>query len=129
MYASARSPRHSRHLRKPGPVEGRSSRRRPREGCGPRRPRSRRSVARSVRVALLAATVLVVPGCGDGREPPAPPPGFTHAAATRDCGPADGPAVSIYLASQPVDRVDPPAPFIHLYLWRGLDDLAGERWS
>ncbi|HET7040164.1 MAG TPA: hypothetical protein VFH97_09760 [Gemmatimonadales bacterium] len=85
----------------------------PRRGAIPRRG------------VLMAALALA---CGS-QEAPAPPAGFAHAAAGRNCGPADGPAVSIYLTPQPVDRLDPAPPFVHLYLWRGLWDLAGRTWS
>jgi hypothetical protein len=37
--------------------------------------------------------------------------------------------VSIYLSAQPVDQLDPPPPFIRLYIWHGLGDLAGRTWS
>jgi hypothetical protein len=73
-------------------------------------------------IAVLATA------CGS-QEVPAPPSEFAHAAATRDCGPADGPAVSIYLSAQPVEELDPPPPFIRLYIWHGLGDLAGRTWS
>jgi hypothetical protein len=71
--------------------------------------------------------VLAALGCGAG-DIPSPPAGFGHATATRDCGPADGPAVAIYLTSQPSDQPDPPPPYIRLYLWHGLDELAGRTW-
>lgn len=54
--------------------------------------------------------------------------GLTYAAATRACGPADGPAVAIYLASGPVESLEPAAPYLRIYVWQPLDRLAGRSW-
>jgi len=54
--------------------------------------------------------------------------GLTYAAATRACGPADGPAVAIYLASTPVESLEPAPPYLRIYLWQPLDRLAGRSW-
>jgi hypothetical protein len=58
------------------------------------------------------------------------PRAFEHAAVTRACGPADGPAVGIYLASDPVQLTDPPMPHVRIYLWDyGVQDLEGRMLS
>lgn len=54
--------------------------------------------------------------------------GLTYAAATRACGPADGPAVEIYLAPAPVESLEPAAPYVRIYVWQPLDGLAGRSW-
>jgi hypothetical protein len=41
-----------------------------------------------------------------------------HAAAVASCGPADGPATQIYLASTPVELPQPVAPFIQVFVPR-----------
>jgi len=51
---------------------------------------------------------------------------FEHSAVTPACGPADGPAVAIYLAAAPVQLPDPPMPHVRIYLWDyGVQDLEG----
>ncbi|HEY6107486.1 MAG TPA: hypothetical protein VIV56_01160 [Gemmatimonadales bacterium] len=57
-----------------------------------------------------------------------PPGRFHYAAAARACGPADGPAVGIYLATVPVESLAPPAPYIRIAVWQPLDHLAGGSW-
>lgn len=59
----------------------------------------------------------------------APPDGLPHSAATRSCGPADGPAVAIYLASSPVQALEPSAPYVRFYMWQALNDLAGRSFA
>jgi hypothetical protein len=73
-----------------------------------------------VPLAALAA-------CGRDQIPE-PPAGFAHATATRDCGPADGPAVSIFLANQPAE-LEPEPPYIRIYLTRGVDEVSGQTWQ
>jgi hypothetical protein len=55
--------------------------------------------------------------------------GLAHAAATRACGPADGPAVAIYIASAPVESLEPAAPYVRIYVWQPLDRLAERSWN
>lgn len=57
-----------------------------------------------------------------------PPGRFLYAAAARACGPADGPAVGIYLATVPVESLAPPAPYIRIAVWQPLEHLAGGSW-
>lgn len=75
------------------------------------------------RAAASRLWPLVVLACTAG--PLEPPAGFTYSAATPDCGPADGPAVSIYLAGGPISAIEPPAPHIRVYIWEGVDALNG----
>ncbi|HYU53912.1 MAG TPA: hypothetical protein VEK37_13260 [Gemmatimonadaceae bacterium] len=57
-----------------------------------------------------------------------PIPGFTYAAAVSQCGPADGPAVAVYLAPNPFESVEPSAPYVRVYVPVGLDQLTGHWW-
>jgi hypothetical protein len=82
----------------------------------------------SRRVCLSALVVLCV-ACAPADGATEPPAGFPHSAATRSCGPADGPAVTIYLASAPVQSLEPAAPYVGVYVWQPLDRLAGRSWS
>lgn len=62
---------------------------------------------------------------------PSPPNGYPTAYATRDCGPADGPAVRLYLAAEPSEALPPPVPFIDVAIWQGVSAVADNRfeWS
>lgn len=53
---------------------------------------------------------------------------FPHAAATRACGPTDGPAVAIYLATVPIESLAPRPPYIHITVWQSLEHLPGGSW-
>lgn len=75
--------------------------------------------------SIIAATVLA---CASDRIA-APPRGFANAAATRDCGPADGPAVAIYLASSEVSTPVPARPYIRIWIPRDLSELPGTTWT
>jgi hypothetical protein len=59
----------------------------------------------------------------------APLRGFVYSAAVADCGPADGPAVAIYLAPNPVGSIEPTAPFVRVYVPVQLNQLTGQVWS
>jgi hypothetical protein len=76
-------------------------------------------------VALLAATAT----CGRNGFPSEPPPGYSFAIAQRDCGPADGPALSIYLTPALVDAPYPPPPFIRIGVYETPADVVGRTWS
>lgn len=78
---------------------------------------------------LVSSWMLVVFfGCAsDGI--PGPATGLAHAAATVACGPADGPAVAIYLASAPVESLEPAAPYLRFYVWQSLERLSGRSWA
>lgn len=60
---------------------------------------------------------------------PGPPAGFPYAAATPACGPADGPATTIYLSPNPVESLDPSTPFIRIAIWQPRERLFGRSWS
>lgn len=79
---------------------------------------------------LLIAAALAVglsTGCtADGLFEP--PPGLAHAAASATCGPADGPAVVIYLSASELTSADPPRPYVLISVWRPLGHLEGT-WS
>ncbi|MDQ3697208.1 MAG: hypothetical protein M3373_04185 [Gemmatimonadota bacterium] len=57
-----------------------------------------------------------------------PPTGMAHAAATRECGPAGGPAVAIYLTRAPVESLEPPPPYVRIVVWHALETLEGRSW-
>ena len=54
---------------------------------------------------------------------------FVNAVATAQCGPADGPAVAIFLTPNPVGSVEPSAPFVRIYVAVQVDQLTGRAWS
>ena len=54
--------------------------------------------------------------------------GFVYSAAAFQCGPADGPAVAIYLAPNPVGSIEPSAPFVRVYVPVQLDQLTAHIW-
>jgi hypothetical protein len=58
-----------------------------------------------------------------------PPAGLPYAAATPACGPADGPATTIYLSPNPVESLDPSTPFVRIAIWQPRERLAGRSWS
>ena len=71
-------------------------------------------------VVLLAGSMA---GCGNDPAPLEPLSELPHAVATSSCGPADGPAVLIYLASMKIDSLQPVAPFIQVNIWRSITQL------
>ena len=50
------------------------------------------------------------------------------AAAMPDCGPADGPAISIVLTDTAVARPREALPSIHIWIWTTLPRAEGERY-
>jgi hypothetical protein len=80
-------------------------------------------LTRMLRLSLVAVFAMA---CGDAVSPPLR--GLTYAAATFACGPADGPAVAIYLAQSPVGSLEPSTPFVRVYVPVELDQLAGRAW-
>lgn len=77
--------------------------------------------------SLVVLFALCLAACT--AEPAGPlPPAFAQARATRTCGPADGPAVAIYLAGAAITAVDPPAPFIRVALWQGISEITRQDW-
>jgi hypothetical protein len=77
--------------------------------------------------------VLLLASCSSENDLslPAPPAGFPTAYATRDCAPADGPALRLYLAAEPSEALPPPSPFVDVAVWQGVGALSGKRveWS
>jgi len=76
---------------------------------------------------LVAILVLLAPACDSA--PAEPPAEFPFALATPECGPADGPAVTISLTQDTMPELPPGSPHVRIYLWRGLDALVGESWT
>jgi len=74
-------------------------------------------------------TILALAAACGAEGIPAPPAGFAHAVGTRECGPADGPAVAIYLAGEPVTALEPPAPYVRIFVWRPLNELPDREWT
>jgi hypothetical protein len=81
-------------------------------------------VVRAMRFSVAA--ILAVACASDG--PLAPPHGFAHAAATLACGPADGPAVAIYLTPNAVTSLEPSGPFVRVYFPGSLNEVVGKTW-
>jgi hypothetical protein len=80
-------------------------------------------------IRLMSVSIVVslsIACAADGIS--APPFRFTHAAATFACGPADGPAVAIYLTTNPVTSVEPATPFVRIYVAQPLNALAAGPW-
>jgi hypothetical protein len=83
----------------------------------------------------LAALLALASACGSAAPIPAtPPPKYPHAYAAKDCGPADGPAVTVYLSSQPM--VWPAdgfpreftSPFVMISVWRSTRDALSKQF-
>ena len=58
-----------------------------------------------------------------------PPRGFPHAAATNDCGPTDGEAVSIFLTAAPMQSLNPSAPYLRATVLQSVNAVSGRSWS
>jgi hypothetical protein len=80
----------------------------------------------SRRYLLAVSTGLAFACLSDGILHP--PHELPHAAASRACGPADGPAVAIYLALVPIESLAPPTPYVRIAIWQPLSRLAGGSW-
>ena len=82
----------------------------------------------SARLVGSVMTVVVVAACAS--DTPGPTTDFEeHAVAAAACGPADGPAVAIYLSSTPVESLEPSAPHVRIAVWQPLERLRGRSWS
>jgi hypothetical protein len=84
----------------------------------------------STRVVALSLALLLA-SCNAENELslPAPPAGYPTAYATRDCAPADGPAIRVYLAAEPSEALPPPAPFVDLAIWQGVTSVPGRKFE
>src|SRR6266496_132340 len=67
----------------------------------------------SVLALSLGCSVFTAPG------------DFPHAVASFQCGPADGPATGITLASEPITPAGPKFPYITIMIEQPLSALAG----
>ena len=54
-----------------------------------------------------------------------PPGHFAHAAASFACGPADGPAVAIYLAPFPITTIAPQGSYVRVVIEGTVEDIRG----
>jgi hypothetical protein len=80
-----------------------------------------------IRVMSVSMVISLSMACAaDGIS--GPPFRFTHAAATFACGPADGPAVAIYLTPDPVTVLEPATPFVRIYVAQPVNALAAGPW-
>lgn len=82
----------------------------------------------TVRRLATAWMIAVVPLACTPSGIPGPPSGLTHAAARPSCGPADGPAIEIYLTPTPLESSEPPTPYVRVYIWQSLEQLADRPW-
>jgi len=82
------------------------------------------SITRMLRLSLVFAFAMA---CSSDTIS-APLRGLVYAAATAQCGPADGPAVAIYLTPNPVGSIEPSAPFVRVYVPVQLDQLTAHVW-
>ena len=84
---------------------------------------------RSFRALTIAA---ILAGCSAGSGPSGA--GFPEAYATRQCGPADGPSVAIYLTPSPEPHPEAPdgqpvPPFLRLTILHDVDQIAGHTFT
>lgn len=79
---------------------------------------------RVIRWSSFAVLVAFAMACSGGIT--SPPIGYTHAAATFACGPADGPAVAIYLSPNPVTSLEPSGPYVRVYIDQAVEQVAGK---
>ncbi len=82
------------------------------------------SVTRVLRLSLVPVFAMA---CSSDTVS-APLRGFVYSAAVASCGPADGPAVAIYLAPNPVVSIEPSRPFVRVYVPVELNQLTGQLW-
>ena len=76
----------------------------------------------------IAVIGVLAAGCSSDTAV-GPSGSFDHAAVTSTCGPADGPAVAIYLTSEPVTSLEPSGIYVRLVVPRSIDELAGTSWA
>ena len=78
------------------------------------------------RMVGLAMTGVLGTACHE--NPTVPEDSILFAAATFECGPADGPATAIYLMPEPVGPLPLSGAFVRVYVPVGVDHLTG-RWT
>jgi len=82
------------------------------------------TICRWMKLGIAASATAATIACSDGF---AVPDGMTlHSAAREACGPSGGPAVEIYLASEPIETFEPDPPYVRIYIPGPVSDLAGE---
>jgi hypothetical protein len=72
--------------------------------------------------ALLGAIVLLSCATADA---PGPVPGYLFAYASNECGPADGPAMALYLSERALDSLPPAGGHLAVTVWVGRDEALG----
>jgi hypothetical protein len=72
--------------------------------------------------ALPGALVLL--GCA-AADAPGPVPGYPFAYASNECGPADGPATTLYLSERALDSLPPAGGHLAVTVWVGRDEALG----
>ena len=82
------------------------------------------SVFRKARLAVVVAAVMAC----DSDSVFEPIRHFEYSAATRQCGPADGPATEIFL-SHDAASAEPSAPFVRIYIPVAVEELSGRVWQ
>ena len=85
-------------------------------------------LARSVRRTLSRLGMLLVAGGCQDPESPQPFSEYPFALATPSCGPADGPAMAIFLTPTEVSDVPATPPYFQFFLTRSAAELEGRTW-
>jgi hypothetical protein len=80
-----------------------------------------------IRWSSFLALVVFGVACSDSTAPLTA--GYTYAAAKAACGPADGPAVAIYLSPYPVEAQSPPPPFVSIFINQAVEQIGGKTWT
>jgi hypothetical protein len=79
------------------------------------------TVFRSLRLSLV---IVVAMACSSDSVS-APLRGFVYSAAVAQCGPADGPAVAVYLSPTPVGSIEPAGSYVRVYVPVQLNQVTG----
>jgi len=77
-----------------------------------------------IKRSLPALLVCLAAACSDESAPTEPVNGLPYAVATNSCGPADGAMVAIVLAAQPVEALQPVAPYVQIHIQGSFDALS-----
>lgn len=78
---------------------------------------------------VVCTWLLLIAACADAGPIPAPPEGYGFAYATPSCGPADGPAVRLYLAAAATESLPPAGTWLDLAVWRSATELPAAELS
>ena len=87
-------------------------------------PASQMTLARHFVPALLAISAACAPESLASVNAE-----LDHAVAYRACGPADGPAVGITIATVPGTSPEVAAPYLRVAVWQTVERLAGRSWN